>query len=133
MKLHQRVGAQILAFGQRVHDFEMLVDRSLDPFHAVDPLDVEERAKTVLALYRVEQIAIARETGEAFVEIGVDRIELDRHRVAPEQLAISPMLVAAANEPDPVEIEARLESATGRDNDARQSGVKGKQGVGRVD
>src|SRR3546814_19907270 len=94
MKLHQRVGAQILAFGQRVHDFEMLVDRSLDPFHAVDPLDVEERPQTVLALYRVEQIAIARATGEAFVDIGVDRIELDRHRVAPAQLADGQIFVA---------------------------------------
>src|SRR3546814_19363061 len=94
MKLHQRVGAQILAFGQRVHDFEMLVDRSLDPFHAVDTLAVEERPQTVLALYPVEQIAIDRTTGEAFVEIGVDRIEPGRHRYAPTQLSAGQMFVA---------------------------------------
>src|SRR3546814_16167065 len=89
----------------------MLVDRSLDPFHAVDPLDVEERPQTVLALYRVEQIAIARATGAAFVEIGVDRIELDRHRVAPAPLADGQMFVAAALEPVPVDLEARFQQA----------------------
>src|SRR3546814_10154947 len=94
----------------------MLVDRSLDPFHAVDPLDVEERPQTVLALYRVEQIAIARATGEAFVEIGVDRIELDRHRVAPAQLAEGQMFVAAAIEPVHVELEARLDRKSTRLN-----------------
>src|SRR3546814_4037869 len=109
----------------------MLVDRSLDPFHAVDPLDVEERPQTVLALYRVEQIAIARATGEAFVEIGVDRIELDRHRVAPAQLAEGQMFVAAAIEPVHVELEARFEQARGLDDAAK--GIAVGPRVGRVD
>src|SRR3546814_5471067 len=75
MELHQGMGAQILAFAQRVHDCEMLVDRSLDALDAVDPLNVEERAQAVLALHRIEQIAIARTAGEPFVKFGVYRSE----------------------------------------------------------
>src|SRR3546814_16996824 len=89
----------------------MLVDRSLDALDAVDPLNVEERAQAVLALHRIEQIAIARTAGEPFVTFGVYRIMFDRHRVAPAQLAKGQMLVAAAIEPVHIAREARPEPA----------------------
>src|SRR3546814_18016522 len=89
----------------------MLVDRSLDALDAVDPLNVEERAQAVLALHRIEQIAIARTAGEPFVKFGVYRIMFDRHRVAPAQLAKRQILVAAALDPVHIERAARLEPA----------------------
>src|SRR3546814_14444889 len=55
MELHQGMGAQILAFAQRVHDCEMLVDRSLDALDAVDQLNVAERAQAVLAMRSEER------------------------------------------------------------------------------
>src|SRR3569623_1647266 len=55
MGLHQGAGARIVAGVERIHDAGMLVDRGMDALGAVDPLDVEERAKLVLALPRVEQ------------------------------------------------------------------------------
>src|SRR3546814_5283890 len=88
----------------------MLVDRSLDALDAVDPLNVEERAQAVLALHRIEQIAIARTAGEPFVKFGVYRIMFDRHRVAPAQLAKGQMLVAAAIEPRSEEHTSELQS-----------------------
>src|SRR3546814_21037196 len=86
----------------------MLVDRSLDALDAVVPLNVEERAQAVLALHRIEQIALARTAGEPFVKFGVYRIMFDLHLVAPPQLANGQMLVAASIEPVHIAVESVL-------------------------
>src|SRR3546814_10796915 len=108
--------------------YTTLVRSALD---AVDPLNVEERAQAVLALHRIEQIAIARTAGEPFVKFGVYRIMFDRHRVAPAQLAKGQMLVAAAIEPVHIEREARLEQARRFDDAAKRIAVGPR--VGRID
>src|SRR3569623_3187812 len=80
MGLHQGTGARIVAGVERIHDAEMLVDRAMDALGAGDPLDVEERAQLVLALHRVEQVAVARAARKLLVKVGVEREQLDRQR-----------------------------------------------------
>src|SRR3569832_2717298 len=108
MGLHQLAGAGVVAGVERIHDAEMLVDRFRDAGRTVDPLDVEEGAQLVLALYRVEQIAVAGAARERLVEIGVEREQLARQRVATRALAEGDVLRTAAIEPFAVELDGRF-------------------------